>query len=534
MPLPRLNPVDTSSNAMLQSRHWLLGFLLFFISSLGLLLWWLATPEPVANVRLSNGAELEWTPCWFHLPLDWRRYPQCAYFYPADANRVAGQQRLKLPVAILRQRAWLRDGEPLLYLAGGPGGAAFLDDVGIFYWQSELEENAWAGDWVLFDQRGAGLSTPKLSCTGVNDRLREMLAQALSPEEDLRQLNAAYADCYAHFSAAGVDLSAFNTERNAQDAVELMQLLQQPLQAQQWNLYGVSYGTRLALQVMRIAPQSLRSVILDSVYPPQRHALAELPFLLDRAQAVLLTGCQATPKCQQAYPNLAQDFAHLLQQVQEQPFDFEVLDPETIIPLRVQITPARWQDVLFVALYHWDFIELLPSVINQAAQGDPSALQPLVSAYVDMLLDANFSDAMNLSVECYDMGEALDEAAYQAQVARYPKVSQFAASFWAYSPCRFWRNQRATAEFLTPVTSAVPTLLLSGYYDPVTPPQWAQETAKTLSHSRVLLFPDMGHGLIDSSECATHAAVAFERNPTAPALPECLQDMEAADFVLPE
>lgn len=493
-------------------------------------------PQKPPDVQLANRAKLQWTNCWFQLPWNWQRYPLCAHFYPSDAEQVASNDTLKLPVVIMRQWAWNTANKPILYLAGGPGAPSYLHEIGMIYWQIFLEDAAWQGDWVLFDQRGTGLSTPKLICPDMPRRTREILSEPLSLQEEYKQFYAAYADCYKYWLDAGVDLSAYNTQRNAQDAVELMQALNQSLgfkrHSKQWNLYGVSYGTRLALQVMRQQQTLLHSVILDSVYPPQHHALAETPFVINRALENLFTTCADEPLCNWAYPDLEQTFNQLLKQTEQQALSFEMLDPETAVPLHVEITAARLLNVIFIALYRWDLIESLPMLIEQAADGNTAVLEPLVEAYLLMLLDRDFSDAMNMSVECYDMGDSLDAHSYQQQVALYPRVSRFVADFWQYSPCQFWQNQRASTDFLQAVKSSVPTLLLAGRFDPVTPPQWAKNAAASLPHSHLVEFSDMGHAVIDSSQCAVDIANSFLQNPNVPPDKACLEEVHYPNFVI--
>jgi len=508
---------------------------LLLLSSVFAFLYWKYQPEVPHNVQLENGAELHWTPCWFSVPWDWQRYPLCAHFYPSDAGLVAKRERIKLPVVILRQWPWAyKSNKPILYLSGGPGASSALHELGIMYWQIFLDDAAWQGDWVVFDQRGTGAGTPKLICPDLSTRIREILSKALPLQEEFRQFNAAYAECYEYWLKQGVDLSAYNTQRNAQDAAELMQALNQELSVKHWNLFGVSYGTRLALQIMREHETLLHSVILDSVYPPEHHALAEVPFIVNQALEVLFTGCAQEALCNWAYPELEARFYTLLEQIEQKPLSFEMFDPETGIPIPVEITASRLLDIIFIALYRWDLIEQLPMLIYQAADGHAQALEPLVRAYLEALLDNDVSDAMNMSVECYDMGDGLDAHSYQQQVALYPRIRHFVEDFWAYSPCHFWQNQRASADFLQPVKSSVPTLLLSGRFDPITPPQWAKQAAASLLHSHIIEFPDMGHAVIDGTQCATDVASIFLQNPRKTPEHACLDNLAYPNFVLQE
>ena len=142
--------------------------------------------------------------------------------------------------------------DPVIYLEGGPGGSALtsVDD----WSESSVREN---NDLILLDQRGTGYSLPSLNCVEVEE------------DESDDPLVAEQA-CFDRFVDEGINLNAYNSVQSASDIADLMALLQDEFEYSAFNLLGISYGTRLALTLMRDHPGSIRSVILDSVYPPNR------------------------------------------------------------------------------------------------------------------------------------------------------------------------------------------------------------------------------------------------------------------------
>lgn len=293
-----------------------------------------------------------------------------------------------------------------------------------------------------------------------------------------------------------------------------------------WNIYGISYGSRLALAVIKTSPERLRSVILDAVYPLEIDELLETPFLYDNALSILLDSCQTTKSCQSTCSDLESSFFKLLEQLKATPIELTVSEAETEQPISIQIDDHRLMEILFQALYRWDFIEMLPSAIVAAQEEDYDALKPFVQFYIDVLLDADFSDAVFLSVECHDSFHHTTREHYMTQVARFPRIKEFVKYHWDYNPCSVWPVEPADPSLHEPIQSTIPTLFLVGKYDPITPPVWAQQAAQHFSQGHVFVFPGIGHGVVDSDYCASSLALAFLLNPTEKPHDECILEVE--------
>jgi pimeloyl-ACP methyl ester carboxylesterase len=108
------------------------------------------------------------------------------------------------------------------------------------------------------------------------------------------------------------------------------------------------------------------------------------------------------------------------------------------------------------------------------------------------------------------------------QLEQFPLVAEIRRHDWDYGACRDWPSGDTGAAFREPVRSHIPTLLLAGEFDPVTPPQWAYLAAQGLSHSYTFTFPGIGHGVLDSDTCASHLVRAFLADPQDPAVPACV------------
>jgi pimeloyl-ACP methyl ester carboxylesterase len=476
--------------------------------------------ESPGDVVLSNGTRFEWTSCWFKVPFDEiSKRVRCGYLYPSST--------IRLPVVVIKQPIWNRKGGPILYLAGGPGYPTGLNQESIEYWLMWLELNDWPHDLVLFDQRGIGLSQPSFDCPEIMSLTQDILGQSLPLEKEFSLGKAAIEQCYQRLTETHIDLSQYTTTHNSRDVADLMAALG----GNDWNLYGASYGTRLALSVIRDYPQRVRSVILDSVYPPEINELLEIPFIYDNALTTLFEGCRSDKICHSKFPNLEDSFQTLLARLSQAPIEFRVSAPDSEKPVKVMINDHRLMDVIFQALYRWDFISQLPLAIDSARRGVYGPLQPLVEDYVSWLLDTNFSDAVYFSVECHDHFPKTTREEYLAQVARFPNVSRFVKNHWDYNPCHFWKVGSVGEAFHKPVSSKIPTLFLSGEHDPVTPPLWAKNSASHFSHGYVFVFPGIGHGAVDSDECAPKLVKEFLHNPDKKPSNECLSSLTGADFL---
>ncbi|MFW5691074.1 MAG: alpha/beta fold hydrolase [Chloroflexota bacterium] len=265
----------------------------------------------------------------------------CGYFtVPQDRAEPAGPT-VRLAYAVLSATGPALP-DPIVYLEGGPGGSAL---TGLDLWvNSALRVTR---DIVLFDQRGAGYSQPRLICTEYNT-----LSEDASDEDFIAAMTA----CRDRFISMGVDLSDFNSANSAQDTADLATALGYNT----YNLYGISYGTRLALTVMRDRPAGLRSVVLDSTYPPLVDAYEEQSRNSYRALEQLFNDCAADPACASAYPDLRARFYALVDRLNFEP----ATDPEEF--------PVFGDDIIGLmveALYNTPLLPYLPLLIDELDRG---------------------------------------------------------------------------------------------------------------------------------------------------------------------
>jgi pimeloyl-ACP methyl ester carboxylesterase len=412
----------------------------------------------------------------------------------------------------------------VIHLAGGPGSASL--QIVWYYFSVGLNRFLESRDYIIFDQRGTGFSLPALHCPERDDLTVTLLTQQVGdPEAHMLEIDA-YSRCRDRLTGQGVNLAAYNSAASAADVNDL----RIALGYDQINLYGVSYGTRLALTVMRDYPAIVRSVILDSAYPPQVNLYTEWGSNAERAFTLLFDSCAADSSCHTAYPNLREVFYQLVDQFENTPLFVSVSDPFQGGTYRVLVDGDLLIDVLFSGLYRRDVIPTLPALIYETYNGDYTRL----ARRLGLLFERTASAGLRNSVQC---NEELAFSSYQdvltANASLQPQLrdhfNRYFDTFFAI--CNIWGAGQANLIENQPVSSDIPTLILAGQYDPITPPDWGRLTSISLSRAWYAEFPGVGHWTMRSDPCPLAIGVAFFNNPSTPPDLSCISSMPPLSFV---
>jgi len=427
---------------------------------------------------------------------------------------------IRVPVAVRRAAGGAAD--PLLLAQGGPGGDAFEVFSILIQPNSALSTSR---DIVIFNQRGTPYAEPELTCPETEAALADILVA--DSEEGERLSNEAMAACYARLRAEGIDLSAFNSLENAAD----VPLVARALGYDEYNFYGVSYGTLLGLHLMRNHPEGLRSVILDSVAPTDVNFLAQVAASEDRVFGEVFAACAADAACAAAYPNLEERFYDLVRRYDENPVDLTLTDPETGEEYDTFLDGRGLRTVLFQLLYVPRMAAVLPSLIADIEAGD---LRYLEAMWPLLVFDQLVAEGMYNSVICAEDAD-IDLDAVPLDGLR-PEIVATAVEDLRriLDGCARWPVEPLPASVDAPVVSDIPTLLLSGRFDPVTPPVFAQAAAAGLSNATVLVDPTAAHGVAFRSECVNGIILDFLADPNATPNSSCLAEGAALEFVPPD
>lgn len=452
--------------------------------------------------------------------------PTCGYLsVPENRDRSDGR-RIRLSVAIFPALVAEKH-PPLVYLEGGPGGEA-LEGLPFTYEDvfSFLNEERTV---VVFDQRGVGFSEPGLSCPELVDLDFELLDEDLSTDEWLARTLPVLDGCRSRWVDDGVDLSSYNSAESAADVADL----RVSLGYDEWDLYGVSYGTRLALTVMRDHPEGVRSVILDSTYPPEIDGVANILPNAARALDELLSACASDPVCSSTYGDLEQELFSVVDRLNLSPAEVWVIDYRSYQGHPALLTGDALLSLVFQSLYLDTLVPDIPRLISDAGDGHYFGAQALMSLFLTN--QAFLSIGQFLSVECHEEVPYSDPALVRSFNEAFPRLAPLvegalAQSDYAFEFCPTWGAGSADAIENEPVVSDIPTLVLAGHFDPITPPEDGRSVAGRLENSWYVEFPTLSHGTAFVEGCPRSITLAFLADPRTEPDRDCVAGMPGLEF----
>ena len=361
---------------------------------------------------------------------------------------------------------------PLFDLAGGPGLAS--TSAASFY-ANEGKEYRRHRDVVLVDQRGTGGSNP-LHCR-----------HDTSPQYFLDEM---YPVDYVKNCRQELEQKADLTQYTTPVAMDDLDDVRAWLGYERINLFGLSYGTRAAQVYMRQYPDRVRSAVLMGVTPtyhtlPLYHARDG-----QRALNLLLNECAADQNCNKAFPNIQKELMQLLASLERQPAQAKYALPETGNEVTVTIRREVFAEKLRSALYTPPGARKLPFIIYRASQGD---FAPFLSMVIpaERSRPPSLADGMYLSTTCNEDTRRIDART----AARMNKGNIFGnyRVDQQLRACSLWPQAQLPRGYWRPVVSNIPVLILSGYMDPVTPPDWIEEVARHLPNSKHVIIRHHAH-----------------------------------------
>ena len=394
----------------------------------------------------------------------------CAPFeVPENWDTPATGRKIKLRLALIAATGASVERDLVVLLAGGPGQSAIDSWPQISAAFAPLREHRHV---LLLDQRGTGGSNA-LTCP--HD-------ESADHGFDLGKIAAQTRTCLA------------STERHADPrfyttgmALRDLEALRQALGAPQLDLIGVSYGTRVAQQYVRRYPDAVRSVVLDSAVPNELVLGSEFAVNLDAALKAQFAICTKTPACRNAFGDPWASLHKLRDALRAQPVEVAYRDPNDGTAKTMHLDEFSLALLARMYAYTPETSALLPLAIAQALRGDHAPLASQVQM-LDSELESLSDNAMQLSVLC---SEDIDLLVPRPQDADTLLGTRMQEAFEAQ--CAVWPHGTRSADFHAPLVSDKPVLILSGEFDPVTPPRYAQQIVKTLSNARVLVANGQGH-----------------------------------------
>lgn len=452
----------------------------------------------------------------------------CGYVVVPEYHARPEGRTLKLLVAKVSSLDAAAGGDPLVPLPTGPGSSAIDSFIPLMAEPLGALLRA-RRDVVIFEQRGLYYSEKNLVCREVDEWFQA------SGFEDLQGLNRVqktadvYRACRRSLLQKDVDLNAYRYAESADDLIMIMNALGYS----KFNALGVSAGTMLGQQLLKRHPERLRSVLINSVVRIDRPLNSLWPADSARHLERLFKACAADKVCNEAYPNLGEKLERTVKRLNANPLTVEVADPRTGKKGLAVVNGDRFAESVFVAGYSNFGLPALPELIHSVDAGAEAKLRKIAETRGGP--GDRFAWGLGYSVFCSESPERRDEEIRFAGL--FPAYEQAVANtLWGprvtNAICALWGVQRVPKEEISLPECAVPTLLMSGEFDSISPAEGAAGVAQKLTKTYEVVVPGAGHSAIESSECPVSIALAFLEDPSRKPDTSCLAQL-GIKFKLP-
>ncbi len=423
-----------------------------------------------------------------------------------DRDAQSGRKiALKIVVFPALKRTAAKD--PLFFLAGGPGqGAAGIAGIG-----REIMRRIGADrDLVFVDQRGTGKSNP-LECKPSKEE---------ENDDDEAKVIPRLRACMEKLQAKA-DLTKYTTTIAMDDLDDV----RRHLGYAKINLYGGSYGTRAAIVYARRHTANTRAVILDGVAPTDMRLPLYMARDSQRAIDILFRDCAADKACDERFPNLRDRLGKLLAAPAKK---IRYIHPRTGAERSGDVKRLTLGGILFAALYSPKTASLVPLLIEQAEKGTYTGFFALGAAFDPA--SASIAQGMHFSVVCAEDAPRIEPGSLQRETMNTFLGAEMAEM--RLKVCEFWPKSKVEPDYFVNAPIDVPTLILSGDLDPVTPPSWGRQIAATWKNARHITIPATGHGAAGAG-CVPKLMAQFLDEGTAAMLnPACIELIKRPPFVL--
>lgn len=396
----------------------------------------------------------------------------CGFLTVPEKYALYGQpeskKKIEIAIVKLAAKSANKKSDPVVYLQGGPGGAATASIREVI--TGVLIKDR---DVYLVDQRGTGFSKPALICT-------EYQGEAGSPE----QLKS----CKSRLEKSGIDLDGYRSVHNALDIIALREALEIP----QWNIYGISYGTRLATTIMRENSNGIRSVILDGMFPIEVNGITDTPWANYETLNQIVKNCTNYKNCPDNMKVIIEDV--VLRMHNNGMFEESRIFIQNMLELAMSPSIISYITAVNKDLSKYD-----------VGIGDDDECQDSDEGREEG--DEIFYAAMGLSTICAEEFPFLNKTALinsndqgWSETTKKTVDGMFHMGFDKAS-CAVWNVSAANDIEMKPVESSLPVLILNGKNDAQTPAAWGELVAKNMTMVQSFINPQGGHGQLGEHDC---------------------------------
>ncbi|MBV8117821.1 MAG: alpha/beta hydrolase [Candidatus Eremiobacteraeota bacterium] len=457
---------------------------------------------------------------------------RCGRLFVPEDRRLGSKRTISLSVAIVNANSPQKKRDPIIWLAGGPGDDAITEIPMALAGKLNADR-----DVIFLSQRGTYTAQPKLTCPAVDRWAADTLDMPYDAPATGKAFSAATLDCRRKLLAQTADLGAYNTLESADDLEDL----RVALHVAKWNVYGISYGTDLALTYLRRHPGGIRSVAIDGVFPPSLAGGASAWTSAGEGINAVFKACREQTACRKRYGDIGATFRRLVLRYEASPQTVKVQIPGRPGTVNVKISGGML--VQWTVSPGTHIAAKVPASIDALAHGDPN---PIASTWAAPKLDPAgigvLGNGLFYGVSCGEWVPYETEASVVAAGRR--AFPMFPLSILKNAPnlpfmrenCRAWNVPTVPATVRAGTKSSIPTLVLSAQYDAQTAPSFGSYVARTLSNAVVVTVPNVAHVAFGSPSPAANACAYaivrsfFDRLNRADT--SCIRKVPATTFVL--
>ncbi|MFF8835807.1 alpha/beta fold hydrolase [Streptomyces sp. NPDC015130] len=440
--------------------------------------------------------------------------------------RSHGGRKITLAVAIMPAESSKPSPDPIVWLAGGPGDDA-VSEIPMAL-AGDLNRDR---DVIFMSQRGTYSADPVLTCPDIDEfNARALSLVSNAPSTGRLHVQATRA-CRDRVDGTGADRSAYNDIESSAD----YDALRKTLGVKKWNVFGISYGTHLALNYMRLHPKGIRSVGIDGVLPPSLGGGAVTWKAAREGFDGLFKACAEQPACNTRYPNLKATFLRLVSELEAKPLTVTVTVPVPVHPEPVKVVLDGSQLVTWLT-FASHLAEGVPRSIDELAHGNGQRIaEQLAGGKYSPQAMGRVAHGLVYGIFCsqwtpYESRADIIRGGHRAfpsfprsMLANAPQLA------WLHDDCRAWDVPPAPPWIRDVTHSDIPTLALSGGFDAQTAPSNGAYVARTLSRSHAVTVPYVAHVVFADSRCAQTITTSFFADPARPDT-RCLAGLQPPQF----
>ncbi|MCB0454055.1 MAG: alpha/beta fold hydrolase [Aequorivita sp.] len=407
---------------------------------------------------------------------------------------------------------------PIVYFHGGPGVATlgiaqkYLESP---FWK-KLRENH---DIIMMDYSGTGYSEPYL-CDNIQESILALEESELSEADKKVKTLEYFINCRDSLISKKIPINTFTSFQIAADADEV----RRKLGVEIWNVYGVSYGSHVAMQYMRHFENRIKNIVLDSPFPPNVKSESPVHTMnetLNHIQEVI----NKDPEMAKVFPNIIADFAATAERLDKKPIKME----------NFVLTGDDFAQIMFSTFYKTKLVSIIPLALKEFANGNDEALVEWVrSQYVNDGIGGDAYGKVNdfhyFAISGYEWKPRTYEetASYLSKEYSYLKSLAKKEEFDIYYA---FRPESPDASYYEPIKSELPTLVLNCEFDPGCPISYGYSTIQQMPNAKMVIIPNASHSAATYSDCTQNLVKDFFDLPTAPINTECISEIKKVEFL---